>query len=221
MQQFKALRFGQALLEPLPVSSIAGPRVDQVAVADGAVPIGVVVQMRLEPSHFAMKRRPLSLTFIFKAMFDLVVAVAVISIEPYLFLSELQILDQTTIDSGSPGERATCRRVTLPPGRRRHAAERPRSRHIPARRRRRTAARLVLSVRNPVPLEGAVTRLADLGAMPGRSPHEIDLSDAERAELKHTGRPRRFPPGGDRPGQGGRLRSPTRTGRPALALLPR
>ena len=118
--------------------------------------------------------------------------------------------------------------------------------------------------------------------MPGRSPHEIALSEEERAELKHraacytrphrevlraklvlmaaegatnteigerlgmtrksvgrwrkrfseqgiegiedlkrTGRPRRFPPGGDRPGQSGRLRSPSRTGRPALALLPR
>jgi Winged helix-turn helix len=118
--------------------------------------------------------------------------------------------------------------------------------------------------------------------MPGRSPHEIDLSEAERAELKHlaacytrphrevqraklvllaaegktnteigerlemsrkavgrwrkrfceqgiegikdlkrTGRPRRFPPGGDRPGQGGRLRAPAHSGRPALALLPR
>ena len=118
--------------------------------------------------------------------------------------------------------------------------------------------------------------------MPGRSPHEIALSEEERAELKHraacytrphrevlraklvllaaegatnteigeqlgmtrksvgrwrkrfceqgiegiedlkrTGRPRRFPPGGDRPGQSGRLRSPARTGRPALTLFPR
>jgi len=37
-------------------------------------------------------------------------------------------------------------------------------------------------------------------------------------DLKRTGRPRRFPPGGDRPGQGSRLRSPARPGRPALAL---
>ena len=44
---------------------------------------------------------------------------------------------------------------------------------------------LVLPVRNPVPLEGAVTSPVNLRAMPGRSPHEIDLSDAERAELKH------------------------------------
>lgn len=118
--------------------------------------------------------------------------------------------------------------------------------------------------------------------MPGRSPHEITLSDEERAELEHraarytrphrevlraklvlmaaegatnteigerlemsrksvgrwrkrfceqgvegiedlkrTGRPRRFPPGGDRPGQGGRLRAPAHSGHPALALLPR
>ena len=118
--------------------------------------------------------------------------------------------------------------------------------------------------------------------MPGRSPHEISLSDEQRAELEHraacytrphrevlrakivlmaaegatnteigeqlgmtrksvgrwrkrfceqgiegiedlkrTGRPRRFPPGGDRPAEGGRLRSPAHPGRPALALLPR
>lgn len=118
--------------------------------------------------------------------------------------------------------------------------------------------------------------------MPGRSPHEIALSEEDRAELEHraacytrphrevlrakivlmaaegasnteigeqlgmtrksvgrwrkrfceggiegiedlkrTGRPRRFPPGGDRPGEGGRLRPAAHTGRPALALLPR
>jgi hypothetical protein len=37
-------------------------------------------------------------------------------------------------------------------------------------------------------------------------------------DLKRTGRPRRFPPGGDHPGQGGRLRPPARPGHPALAL---
>jgi len=118
--------------------------------------------------------------------------------------------------------------------------------------------------------------------MPGRSPHEISLSDEHRAELEHraacytrphrevlrakivlmaaagasnteigeqlgmtrksvgrwrkrfcergiegiedlkrTGRPRRFPPGGDRPGQSGRLRPAAHTGSSALALLPR
>jgi hypothetical protein len=40
-------------------------------------------------------------------------------------------------------------------------------------------------------------------------------------DLKRTGRPRRFPPGGDRPGEGGRLRGAAHPGRPALALLPR
>ena len=116
--------------------------------------------------------------------------------------------------------------------------------------------------------------------MPGRSPHEVNLSEDERAELEHraacytrphrevlraklvllaaggetnteigerlgmsreavgrwrrrfcerrldgledrkrTGRPRRFPPGGSDPGQGGRLRAPAHPRRPALALL--
>jgi hypothetical protein len=118
--------------------------------------------------------------------------------------------------------------------------------------------------------------------MPGRSPHEVVLSDAERAELEHsaacytrphrevqraklvllaaegktnveigerlgmsreavsrwrrrfcesrlegledqrrTGRPRRFPPGRDRPGEGDRLFAAARAGRTALALLAR
>ncbi len=118
--------------------------------------------------------------------------------------------------------------------------------------------------------------------MPGRSPHEVALSEEERAELEHraacytrphrevlrakivlmaaegatnteigerlgmsrksvgrwrkrfcergiegiedlkrTGRPRRFPPGGDRPGQGSRLLAARRARRPALTLLPR
>ena len=118
--------------------------------------------------------------------------------------------------------------------------------------------------------------------MPGRSPHEVTLSDEERAELEHraacytrphrevlrakivlmaadgktnteigerlemtrksvgnwrkrfrergiegiedlkrTGRPRRFPPGGDRSGQGGRLLAARRARRSALTLLPR
>jgi transposase-like protein len=34
-----------------------------------------------------------------------------------------------------------------------------------------------------------------------------------------SGRPRRFPPGGSDPSQGGRLRAPAHRGRPALALL--
>jgi Winged helix-turn helix len=42
------------------------------------------------------------------------------------------------------------------------------------------------------------------------------LDDRER-----TGRPRRFPPGGGRPGEGDRLRAATNAGRPALALLAR
>ena len=118
--------------------------------------------------------------------------------------------------------------------------------------------------------------------MPGRSPHEVVLSEPERVELEHraacytrphrdvvraklvllaaegksnteigerlgisreaagrwrrrfcerrlegledqkrTGRPRRFPPGGDRPGEGGGLRAPQRARRPAVALLTR
>jgi hypothetical protein len=118
--------------------------------------------------------------------------------------------------------------------------------------------------------------------MPGRSPYEVVLGEAERAELEHraacytrphrevqraklvllaaegrsnveigerlgmsreavgrwrrrfcerrlegledvkrTGRPRRFPPGGGRPGEGGRLRAPARARPPALALLAR
>jgi len=40
------------------------------------------------------------------------------------------------------------------------------------------------------------------------------LSDRPRA-----GRPRRFPPGRGRPGQGGRLRAAQGSGRPAVALL--
>jgi hypothetical protein len=39
-------------------------------------------------------------------------------------------------------------------------------------------------------------------------------------DLKRTGRPHRFPPGGDHPGQGDCLRAPARSGRPALALQP-
>ena len=42
------------------------------------------------------------------------------------------------------------------------------------------------------------------------------LEDRERA-----GRPRRFPPGADRPGEGDRLRAAAHAGRPALALLTR
>lgn len=40
-------------------------------------------------------------------------------------------------------------------------------------------------------------------------------------DLKRTGRPRRFPPGGGRSGQGGRLLAARRARRPALALQPR
>lgn len=40
-------------------------------------------------------------------------------------------------------------------------------------------------------------------------------------DLERTGRPRRFPPGRDRSGEGGRLRAAARAGRPALALLSR
>jgi hypothetical protein len=115
--------------------------------------------------------------------------------------------------------------------------------------------------------------------MPPASPHEVVLSEAERAELEHVagcytrahhevqraklvllaaegmsnveigrrlgmsreavgrwrrrfceqrldglrdkpraGRPRRFPPGGGRPGQGGGVRAASRAGRPAVAL---
>jgi hypothetical protein len=42
------------------------------------------------------------------------------------------------------------------------------------------------------------------------------LEDRERA-----GRPRRFPPGADRAGEGDRLRAAANAGRPALALLAR
>ena len=40
-------------------------------------------------------------------------------------------------------------------------------------------------------------------------------------DVKRTGRPRRFPPGRGRSGEGGRLPAAPRAGRPALALLPR
>ena len=40
-------------------------------------------------------------------------------------------------------------------------------------------------------------------------------------DLERPGRPRRFPPGRDRSGEGGRLRAAARAGRPHLALLPR
>lgn len=137
----------------------------------------------------------------------------------------------------------------------------------------------MLSARNPYALEGVSAGAVNSGAMPGRSPHKIVLSEEQRSELEHraacytrphrevlrakivlmaaegatnteigerlgmtrksvgrwrkrfceegiegiedlkrTGRPRRFPPGGDRPGQGGRLRPPAHPGRPALAL---
>ena len=41
------------------------------------------------------------------------------------------------------------------------------------------------------------------------------------ADRARTGRPRRFPPGRDRPGQGDRLRAAQRPRSPALALLAR
>ena len=40
-------------------------------------------------------------------------------------------------------------------------------------------------------------------------------------DRKRPGRPRRFPPGRDRPGEGDRLRAAANAGRPALALLAR
>ena len=39
-------------------------------------------------------------------------------------------------------------------------------------------------------------------------------------DRKRAGRPRRFPPGRDRPSESGRLRVAANAGRPALALLP-
>jgi hypothetical protein len=43
----------------------------------------------------------------------------------------------------------------------------------------------VLAVINPLALEGAPPRAANLRGMPGRSPYEITLGDADRAELQH------------------------------------
>lgn len=43
----------------------------------------------------------------------------------------------------------------------------------------------MLPVINPLALEGVTLGTANPGAMPGRSPYEIALSEEDRAELKH------------------------------------